>query len=257
MGNLKIISWNVNGLRAVYKKGFLDWFLTESPDILCLQETKVAEEQVPPELKDAEGYRSYFASPERKGYSGVATYSKIEPETVGTGFGVKRFDAEGRTLAADFGDFVLFNVYFPNGKASAERLEYKLGFYDAFLKHVRALLEEGRKVIVCGDVNTAHKEIDLTRPKENQHVSGFLPEERAWIDEFLASGFIDTFRAFNGEPGQYTWWDYKTRARDRNVGWRLDYFFVSESLRGRVKDAFILSDVMGSDHCPVGIKLAT
>jgi exodeoxyribonuclease-3 len=257
MGNLKIISWNVNGLRAVYKKGFLDWFLTESPDILCLQETKVAEEQVPPELKDVEGYRSYFTSPGRKGYSGAGLYSKVEPETVKAGFGVKRFDAEGRTLTADFGDFVLFNVYFPNGKASAERLEYKLGFYDAFLKHVRALLEEGRNVIVCGDVNTAHKEIDLTRPKENQHVSGFLPEERAWIDEFLASGFIDTFRAFNGEPGQYTWWDYKTRARDRNVGWRLDYFFVSESLRDRVKDAFILSDVMGSDHCPVGIKLAT
>jgi len=256
MKNLRILSWNVNGLRAVHKKGFLDWFLTERPDILCLQETKAAEDQVPQDLKDVEGYYSYFASAERKGYSGAATYAATEPETVSTGFGVKRFDAEGRTLAADFGDFVLFNVYFPNGKASAERLEYKMDFYDAFLKHVNGLRKAGRNVIVCGDVNTAHKEIDLTRPKENQRVSGFLPEERAWIDRFLASGFVDTFRMFNGEPGQYTWWDYKTRARDRNVGWRLDYFFVSESLRDRVKDTFILSDVMGSDHCPVGIELA-
>jgi exodeoxyribonuclease-3 len=198
MTNLKILSWNVNGLRAVYKKGFLDWFLTEGPDILCLQETKATEEQVPRELKDVEGYHSYFASPERKGYSGVATYSKIEPETVRSGLGVKRFDAEGRILAADYGDFVLFNVYFPNGKASSERLEYKLGFYDAFLEHVNGLRKAGRNVIICGDVNTAHKEIDLARPKENQHVSGFLPEERAWIDRFLASGFVDTFRMFNG-----------------------------------------------------------
>ncbi len=255
MGNLRILSWNVNGLRAVYKKGFLDWFLAESPDILCLQETKAAEAQVPRELKDVEGYRSYFASAERKGYSGVALYSKVEPETVKTGFGVKRFDSEGRTIVADFGEFVLFNVYFPNGKASAERLEYKLAFYDAFLEHVVALREEGRNVIICGDLNTAHKEIDLARSKENRHVSGFLPEDRAWINRLLASGFVDTFRMFNGDPGQYTWWDYKTRARDRNVGWRLDYFFVSESLRDRVKDAFILSDVMGSDHCPAGIEL--
>ena len=255
MGNLRILSWNVNGLRAVYKKGFLDWFLTESPDVLCLQETKATEEQVPRELKDVEGYRSYFASAERKGYSGVALYSKVEPGTVKTGFGVKRFDSEGRTIVADFGEFVLFNVYFPNGKASAERLEYKLAFYDAFLEHVVALREEGRNVIICGDLNTAHKEIDLARSKENRHVSGFLPEERAWINRLLASGFVDTFRMFNGDPGQYTWWDYKTRARDRNVGWRLDYFFVSESLRDRVKDAFILSDVMGSDHCPAGIEL--
>jgi exodeoxyribonuclease-3 len=253
---LKILSWNVNGLRAVYKKGFLDWFLTESPDILCLQETKVTEGQVPQDLKSIKGYRSYFTSAGRKGYSGVATYSKVEPESVKAGFGVKRLDAEGRTLVADFGDFVLFNVYFPNGKASAERLEYKMDFYDAFLKHVDGLRKAGRNVIVCGDVNTAHKEIDLARPKENRHVSGFLPEERTWIDRFIASGFVDTFRTFNGEPGQYTWWDYKTRARERNVGWRLDYFFISESLRDRVKDAFILADVTGSDHCPVGIKLA-
>lgn len=255
MGNLKILSWNVNGLRAVYKKGFLDWFLTERPDILCLQETKAAEAQVPRELKEVEGYRSYFASAERKGYSGVALYSKAEPENVKTGFGVKRFDAEGRTLVANFGEFILFNVYFPNGKASAERLEYKMDFYDTFLERVATLHAEGRDIIICGDVNTAHKEIDLTRPKENRHVSGFLPEERAWIDRLLASGFVDTFRMFNGDPGQYTWWDYKTRARDRNVGWRLDYFFVSENLRDRIKNAFILSDVMGSDHCPVGIEL--
>ncbi len=179
--------------------------------------------------------------------------TKIAPESVSYGLGVEEFDREGRVISADYGDFILFNVYFPNGKASKERLDFKLRFYDKFLEVVKDLKDKGKGVIICGDVNTAHKEIDLARPKENEKVSGFLPIEREWIDKLLASGFIDTFRMFVKEGGHYSWWDYKSRARERNVGWRIDYFFVSENLKERVKDAFILSEVYGSDHCPVGI----
>jgi exodeoxyribonuclease-3 len=250
-----MLSWNVNGLRAAYKKGFLDWLQGERPDVLCLQETKAAAEQLPEELKEVAGYQAYFNSAERKGYSGVAAYTRIEPNDVRDGFGVKKFDAEGRTQVLDYGDFLLFNVYFPNGKASEERLRYKMSFYRAFLKRVSALKDEGRNVVICGDVNTAHKEIDLAHPKQNEKISGFLPQERAWIDKLLGRGFVDTFRAFHDEPEQYTWWDMRTRARERNVGWRLDYFFVNEEFVPSVKDAFILPDVMGSDHCPVGVEV--
>jgi exodeoxyribonuclease-3 len=256
MTQLRILSWNVNGLRAVYKKGFLDWLQRERPDVLCLQETKATAEQLPAGLREVEGYYAHFSSADRKGYSGVGLYTRLEPKEVRDGFGVKRFDAEGRTQVADFGDFLLFNVYFPNGKASEERLRYKMSFYRAFLKHVSALKDAGRNVVICGDVNTAHKEIDLTHPKENAKTSGFLPQERAWIDKLLARGFVDTFRAFHDESEQYTWWDMRTRARERNVGWRLDYFFVNEEFAPGVKDAFILPEVMGSDHCPVGLELS-
>ncbi len=255
MTTLRIISWNVNGLRAAYKKGFLEWFLRERPDVLCLQETKAAPDQLPAELREVEGYRAEFVAAERKGYSGVALYTRLEPRGISAGFGARKFDAEGRTQVADYGDFLLFNVYFPNGKASAERLRYKMAFYDAFLKHVDKLRAKGERIVVCGDVNTAHKEIDLARPKENEKVSGFLPEERAWLDELVAHGYVDTFRMFNGEPGQYTWWDLKTRARERNVGWRIDYFFVSANFAGNVKAARILPDVMGSDHCPISLEV--
>jgi len=250
-----MLSWNVNGLRAIVAKGFLDWLAQDQPDILCLQETKATADQLPAVVKEVPGYHTFWASGERAGYSGVAILSKRQPVTVRVGFGVERFDNEGRTQVADYGDFLLYNVYFPNGKASAERLHYKLEFYEAFLDHVRELLAAGKRIVVCGDVNTAHKEIDLARPKENEKVSGFLPEERAWIDRFLASGFVDTFRMFTAEGGHYSWWDYKSRARERNVGWRIDYFFVSQNLAERVKSAFILPQVMGSDHCPVGIEL--
>jgi len=256
MNPLRLLSWNVNGLRAAHKKGFLEWLLGERPDILCLQETKAAPDQLPAELLHVPGYDAHFASAERRGYSGVASYAKIAPREVRPGFGVKKFDAEGRTQALDYGDFLLYNVYFPNGKASPERLRYKMAFYEAFLKHVDRLRKKGENIIICGDVNTAHKEIDLARPKENEKISGFLPEERAWIDKLLARGFVDTFRLFNDEPAQYTWWDLKTRARERNVGWRLDYFFVSEDFASNVKKAFILPEVMGSDHCPVGLEVA-
>jgi exodeoxyribonuclease-3 len=255
MEEWQILSWNVNGIRAAYKKGFLDWFTKEGPDILCVQETKAQKEQLPEDLLTPPAYSSYFTSAQRKGYSGVALYTRHEPERVDHGFGVPEFDAEGRTLIAYYGDMVLFNIYFPNGKASKERLQFKMDFYEAFLEYTDSLLKEGRKLVVCGDVNTAHREIDLARPKENEKVSGFLPEERAWIDRFLERGFIDSFRIFNQEPDQYTWWDMKTRARDRNIGWRIDYFFISDNLKGSIESAFILPEVQGSDHCPIGITL--
>lgn len=255
MPNLKIISWNVNGIRAAYKKGFLDWFKNENPDILCIQETKAHPDQLTEELRNPEGYESYFSSAEKKGYSGVAIYTKQKPKKVEHGFGIKKFDSEGRIIIAEYPKFFLMNIYYPNGKASAERLKYKMEFYDAFQKYTNKLKKQGKNIVVCGDVNTAHKEIDIARPKENEKISGFLPEEREWIDKFLSDGYVDTFRMFNNEPDNYTWWDQITRARDRNVGWRIDYFYVNEEFKKNVKDAFILAEVMGSDHCPIGIEI--
>lgn len=252
---MKILSWNVNGLRAILKKGFLDWLLKEQPDILCIQETKAHEEQLPEEVRKIEHYHTSFTSAERKGYSGVALFTKEQPETLQEGFGIPKFDAEGRIQIATYGDFMLFNVYFPNGKQSEERLKYKMDFYDAFLVHVDELIKKGKRIVVCGDVNTAHKEIDLARPKENEKASGFLPEERAWIDKWISHGFVDTFRVFTSDGAHYSWWDYKSRARERNVGWRIDYFFISDNLRKHLEFAFIMPEVMGSDHCPVGIEL--
>ncbi|MDD1768362.1 MAG: exodeoxyribonuclease III, partial [Methanomassiliicoccales archaeon] len=184
-----------------------------------------------------------------------ALLTKLEPLRLETRIGVDRFDSEGRVQIAYFEDFVLLNVYFPNGKSSVERLRYKMGFYDSFLDLIVRMKDRGDRIVICGDVNTAHEEVDLARPKENSRISGFLPEERAWIDRLIARGFIDTFRIFDKSPGRYSWWDLKTKARERNVGWRIDYFFISENLRDRLEDAFILSDVQGSDHCPVGIIL--
>ena len=255
MARVRLLSWNVNGLRAVHKKGFLDWFARESPDILCLQETKASEEQLPPDLANVEGYKTYYSSAEKKGYSGVGLFTKAVPDRVSFGFGIDAFDNEGRIIVADYGQFVLLNIYFPNGKASPERLKYKMDFYDAFLEFADAMKSAGRHVVVCGDVNTAHKEIDIARPKANSGISGFLPEERAWMDKLVDHGYVDTFRMFNQEPEQYTWWDLFTRARDRNVGWRIDYFFVDEELSKRVTNGYILQDVMGSDHCPIGIDI--
>ena len=255
MKKIRILSWNVNGIRAAYKKGFLDWLKKEQPDILCIQETKAHPEQLSDELLNVEGYHSYFSSAVKKGYSGVAIYSKLEPKSIKNGFGIEKFDSEGRILIAEYANFTLFNIYYPNGKARQERLDYKMEFYDAFLKYVDRLKKKGKNIIVCGDVNTAHKEIDIARPKENEKISGFLPMEREWIDKFLSHGYLDTFRMFNQEPDNYTWWDQITRARERNVGWRIDYFYISESLKKKIKDAFIMSDVMGSDHCPIGIEI--
>lgn len=255
MSKIRLLSWNVNGLRSVAKKGFLEWLADDSPDILCIQETKANPKQLPRSLKHIEGYFSYFSAAERKGYSGVAIYSKIKPGSVEYGFGIPRFDHEGRILIARYENFVLFNIYFPNGNSSQERLDYKMAFYDAFLEYVDGVRDEGHNVVICGDVNTAHREIDLARPKQNEDRSGFLPEEREWIDTFLSHGYVDTFRMFNEKGGYYSWWDLKTRSRDRNVGWRIDYFFVNEGFKGNVKSSFMIGDVMGSDHCPIGITL--
>ena len=255
MSKLRLVSWNVNGLRAVQKKGFLEWFNEESPDILCLQETKINRPQLSKALAEVPGYTAYFSPQERKGYSGVALYTKREPASIDYGLGIERFDSEGRTVVADFEDFVLLGIYFPNGKRSAERLQYKMDFYDAFLDYVDGLTAQGRQVVVCGDVNTAHTEIDLARPKENAKVSGFLPSEREWIDKFLAHGYADPFRMFNQEGDNYTYWDQMTKARERNVGWRIDYFFASNGFTNRISDAFIRSEVQGSDHCPIGIEI--
>ena len=250
---MKIISWNVNGIRAVAQKGFLEWLAGESPDVLCLQETKAAPGQLGEDLTAPDGYATYWNSPQKKGYAGVAVFTKKKPASVKTDFPPASLDTEGRALILDFKDFILMNVYFPNGGMGPARLRYKLDFYDAFLEYADSL--KNRRIIICGDFNTAHKEIDLARPKQNEIFSGFLPVEREWLDKFVSRGYADTFRRFNGEGGNYTWWDYKTRSRERNVGWRIDYFFVTEKLLPRLKKAFIMPDVQGSDHCPVGIEL--
>ncbi len=250
---IKIVSWNINGIRAIEKKGFIDWFFTVKPNIMCVQETKAMEEQVPERILNLNNYTKIFASAEKKGYSGVGIITNIEPYSHNTVIGIDKFDREGRIIRVGFEEFILYNVYFPNGKASAERLAYKMDFYMNFSEMMKKHLEKGDKIIICGDVNTAHRAIDLKRPKENERSSGFLPEERKWIDELLNMGFIDTFRVFNDKPDNYSWWDYKTRARERNVGWRIDYFFISENLRKNLKKADILNDVYGSDHCPISI----
>ncbi len=252
---MKLLSWNVNGVRSAKNKGLLEWLEQESPDILCLQETKAHPDQLGADLLKPAGYHTYWNYPERKGYSGVAVYTREEPHRVWYDFEHMGIDLEGRIIAADYVDFLLLNVYFPNGKKDDIRLEYKMVFYDAFLRYADELKEQGRKLIICGDVNTAHTEIDLARPKENQKVSGFLPIERKWIDQLIDHGYVDTFRHFNSEPNWYTWWDLKSGARARNVGWRIDYFFVTENLLPSLTNAFIMPSVTGSDHCPIGITI--
>lgn len=252
---MRIISWNVNGIRAIAKKGFLEWLEKESPDILCIQETKAHPEQLTKKMLGPGEYTSAFSSAERKGYSGVALYFKEKPEKIEHGFGIQKFDAEGRIIIAHYPQFVLYNIYYPNGKQNKERLQYKLDFYDAFLEHANELKNHGKNLIITGDVNTAHQEIDLARPKENENSSGFLPVEREWMSTFLAQGYIDVFRNLYPEKVEYSWWDYKTRARERNVGWRIDYFFVTADFMKSVDDCSHLHDVMGSDHCPVSLLL--
>ncbi len=252
---MKIYSWNVNGVRAAMRKGFMDWFQNLSGDIVCLQEIKANVEQVDPVLVEPNGYFSVWNSAQRKGYSGVAIFSKKKPKSIHLGMGIERFDNEGRYIRLEFPKFDLLNIYFPNGTSGPDRLKYKLDFYDAFLEHCEELRSQGKKLVICGDVNTAHKPIDLKNPKQNVKNSGFLPIERSWMDKFVSYGYIDTFRELNQEPDNYTWWTYRANARERNIGWRIDYFFVSSDLKKKVKDAFILPEVMGSDHCPIGLEI--
>ncbi len=251
----RILCWNVNGIRAIWKKGFPEWFAKEMPDVLCIQETKAQPDQLDDGVKNFKGYKSYFFSAEKKGYSGVAIWTKHEPLRVAAGFNNPSFDSEGRVIEMEFEKFILFNVYFPNGGRGPERVKYKLDFYDLLFKRIQELRAKQKNIIVCGDYNTAHKEIDLARPKENVRTSGFLPEERAWIDKIVAMDYIDIFREYNKEPNQYTYWDQITRARERNVGWRIDYYFVSKEARDLVTKAIIHPDVMGSDHCPIELEL--
>jgi exodeoxyribonuclease-3 len=252
---IKIFCWNVNGIRAIWKKDFPKWFEKNSPDILCLQETKAQAEQLDDEVKKFMGYKSEFFSAEKKGYSGVATFSKTEPIAVKKGFGNTHFDNEGRVIESEYKDFVLYNVYFPNGGRGPERVKYKLDFYDTLFYQVEKKRKKQKNIIICGDYNTAHKEIDLARPKQNETNSGFLPEERAWIDTIVNLGYIDIFREYKKEAGQYTFWDNFTRARERNVGWRIDYFFISKEMKPMVTDAKIHMDITGSDHCPIELDL--
>lgn len=254
---MKIVSWNVNGLRSLAKDTYWDTFLNDvKPDIFCLQETKVTPEQLPEKLRNVPGFSSFFASSQvKKGYSGVALYSKIEPLRVIDGMGIEEFDREGRLIGAEYENFWLLNVYFPNAGMGPHRLDYKMRFYDAFLSFAEKLRRE-KPVIFCGDINTAHEEIDLAHPKEHEGHTGFLPEERAWIDEVIGAGYVDTFRHFHPRTQAFTYWDQRFYARDRNIGWRLDYFFVAHEFMKNIRKADIHSAVFGSDHCPVSILLA-
>ena len=252
---MKILSWNVNGYRSALTKGFGSFLAGCGADIVGLQEVKASPEQLKAEDMVFGDYESRWNPAERKGYSGVAAFYRDNPLSVSNGFGEARFDPEGRVITLEYPGFYLLNVYFPNGGQGPERLAYKLDFYEAFLKHIEKLRGSGKAVIFCGDVNTAHKEIDLARPKENEKNSGFMPIERAWLDKITGEGWVDTFRLFNGGGDNYSWWDYKTRARERNVGWRIDYFFINSEASSLVNDAFILPEVQGSDHCPVGVEL--
>ncbi|NNF98640.1 MAG: exodeoxyribonuclease III [Desulfobacteraceae bacterium] len=255
----KLVSWNVNGLRAVLKKDFVDIVKDIDADVVALQETKIQEAQLTPEMTDIEGYTAFFShSILKKGYSGVATYCKTRPAKVNHGIGESRFDDEGRILETEFDDFTLFNIYFPNGQMSDERLAYKLDFYQSFFAYTDKLKKAGRPVVITGDFNTAHNEIDLKHPGPNSKRSGFLKIEREWLDRIVGNGYVDTFRYLYPETIKYSWWSYRFNARKNNAGWRIDYFFVSEDIikKGWVNDAFIDNTVFGSDHCPVGLVLS-
>ena len=255
---MKIISWNTNGLRATAKQGFfMPLFKEEKPDILCLQETKAEPEQLTEETRNVSGYYSYFShSKIKKGYSGVAIYTKEKPKEIFYGMGVKKFDDEGRLVGIKLKNFTVITGYFPNGGQGPHRLKYKLEFYDAFLKFISKLRKKGEHVVFCGDVNTAHEAIDLAHPKENEKNTGFLPIERAWISKVIKNNFIDIFRKFYpNKIKAYTYWDQKTHARNRNVGWRLDYFFASSEIVPKIKKTGILSDYYGSDHCPIWLEI--
>lgn len=254
--SIEIISWNVNGIRAVANKEALKWIDEREPDILCLQEIKALPEQIPQNLFNKEYNELLVNSAQKKGYSGTLTWSTLQCDYHSNCLDVDTL-SEGRIVETHYNDIVLFNVYFPNGQKNEERLALKMKFYDSFLEYCEKLKEDGKSIIICGDVNTAHAEIDLANPKANSKTSGFLPSERAWIDKLLEHGYIDTFRYVHGdELNQYSWWSYRSAARERNIGWRIDYFFISDDLAESLEDAFILDNIMGSDHCPIGIRIA-
>jgi len=252
---MKLISWNINGYRAIIKKGFFEFINKEKPEILALQETKVCIEQLKPNDYNIKDYHFELNCAQKKGYSGVACFYKNIPLSTNKGMGIKEFDNEGRVLQLEYPNFYFMNIYFPNGGMSDERLKYKLDFYEYFLQYIEKLRKNKKPIIFCGDVNTAHNEIDLARPKENENNTGFLKVEREWLDRIEQLGWIDTFRYLYPNKIAYSWWDYKTKARERDVGWRIDYFFINKEFINILKDAYMLKDVYGSDHCPIAIDV--
>lgn len=252
---VKILSWNVNGIRAAYKGGFVDWFGSEQPDIVCVQETKAFSHQLSEDDLHPFNYHSFWHSAEKPGYSGTAIYSKKDPIQVSFGMGVPEVDREGRVLTAEYQDFFLVNCYFPNSQRDHARLPYKLEFCGAIYRYLEILKAKGKSVIICGDFNIAHREIDLKNPKTNVNNAGFLPEERQWMDFFLTHGYVDGFRHFNPDPGHYTWWSYRPGVREKNIGWRLDYFIIDQGSKDRLGEVMHQPSVKGSDHCPVLLSL--
>ena len=253
---MKLLCWNVNGIRACAKKGLFEWVAQEAPDIFCLQETKANLNDLTDDFRKPLNYQATWATAEKKGYSGVATYSLEAPIETRVGFGKPEYDREGRTVTSVFQNFTLVNVYVPNGQPDHGRVPYKMEFLSDFLAYLEGLRKEQPNLIVCGDLNIAHKPIDLARPKENENSTGFLPVERAWLDTMLDHGYVDTFRALHPEPNQYTWWSYRSFAREKNIGWRLDYFMITPELKPTMTDVYHQNNVTGSDHCPIGLELA-
>lgn len=249
-----ILSYNVNGIRAAIKKGFVEWLQAANPDVLCIQETKAQPEQIEESLFTDLGYKCYWFSAQKKGYSGVGILTKVEPKNVVYGTGIESMDFEGRNLRLDFEDFSVMSMYLPSGTNDA-RLDFKLNYMDEFLEYTQDLRKEHPNLIICGDYNICHEEIDIHNPKQNKNTSGFLPVERQWLSRFIESGFVDSFRCFVKEPHHYSWWSYRANARNNNKGWRIDYNMVTEPLRERMTRAFILPEAKHSDHCPIGVEI--
>ena len=254
--SIKLVSWNVNGISAVSKKeDFWSWFENDESDIINFQEVRATQEQIPKRLAEMDEFHKFYNEAEKKGYSGVGTYSMIEPLSVEKGLGVEELDNEGRVLKIEYENFILFNIYFPNSGKEGSRLDFKVKFCNELLKQLIELKNEGKNLVITGDYNIAHNPIDVYNPKNCEGKSGYLPEERAWLDQLEQAGFVDTFRMFDEGEGNFTWWSYRFKARERNSGWRLDYFFVNEEIKDKVKSAKILADIYGSDHCPVTLEL--